>query len=276
MENAEISKTTMQYKDTLFRTLFSEENRFLELYNAVTGDHIPDGTAVTPFPSNSLLARFNDLAACIGSQLVVFFEHQSSSSNNMPLRLLRYVTDVLYSQIVDLDKLYGSAQVMIPTPMFFVVYNGEQKLEKKVVRLSDAFLVKESEPSLELTAKVIDINYFSGESALDRSDSLKGYSYLIAEVRNHLRTGISRDMSIVAAINSCIKQDILKAFLEDNYEEVIKMLAYEYNAEAERRAISQESWQGGIDLIVKLLREGLSIEEAYAKAIQSAPPDCSL
>ena len=47
------------------------------------------------------------------------------------------------------------------------------------------------------------------------------------------------------------------------------MLAYEYDAEAERRVLRQEGRQEGIDLIAKLLREGLSIEEAYAKAIQS-------
>jgi len=278
VENIDISKTSRQYKDTLFRALFGDDRRFLELYNAVDDKHFPDDTIVTPCPSNSLLARFNDLAACIGSQLVVFFEHQSSISKNMPLRLLQYATDILYSQIVDMDKLYGSTQIIIPTPKFFILYNGGQKLEGKAVRLSDVFAIKEQEPPMELTAKVIDINYTSGEVALSRSNSLKGYSFLVAQVRKHLNAGKNRDASIVEAIELCIEQDILKDFLRNNYKEVIKMLTYEYDAEAEKRVLLQEGRQEGrqevLELVSKLLREGLSLEEAYAMAVQSLSTSC--
>ena len=99
-------KSERKYKDTLFRKLFGDSKNFLELYNAVADEHYPDDTIVTPCPSNDLLARFNDLAACIGNQLIVFFEHQSQISTNMPLRLLPYVHDILYSQIIDMNKLY--------------------------------------------------------------------------------------------------------------------------------------------------------------------------
>jgi len=228
----------------------------------------------------------------------VFFEQQSTPSKNMPLRLLRYVTDVLYSQIVDLDRLYGSAQVMIPAPKFYVLYNGEQKLQERVIKLSDAFLRNDTEPALELTAKVIDINIGSGESALGRSASLKGYSFLIAEIRRNQSGGMPRDAAITTAMDLCIRQDILKTYLEDHYSEVIKMLNYEYDADAERRVIRQESFEEGIekgikkgikkgrqegikkgrqegqqegrqeviDLIAKLLKEGLSPDEAIVSA----------
>ena len=120
MDNFTSQKSGRQYKDTLFRTLFGESKKFLELYNAVADEHYPDDTIVTPCPSNDLLAKFNDLAACIGNQLIVFFEHQSTVSSNMPLRLLSYVTDILYLHIVDKDKLYSNTQVMIPSPKFYV------------------------------------------------------------------------------------------------------------------------------------------------------------
>ena len=126
MANAQ--KLTLQHKDTLFRTLFSDSKNFLELYNAVSDENLPDDTEVTPYPTNELLAKFNDLAAGIGNQLVVFFEHQSTPSPNMPLRLLSYVADILYLHIVDKAKLYGTERVMVPTPRFYVLYNGEQNL----------------------------------------------------------------------------------------------------------------------------------------------------
>ena len=105
MENTNAQKSGRQFKDTLFRTLFSDSKNFLELYNAIADKHFPGDTDVTLCPSNDLLAKFNDLAACIENQLVVFFEHQSTISRNMPLRLLSYVTDILYLHIVDRDKL---------------------------------------------------------------------------------------------------------------------------------------------------------------------------
>lgn len=245
MKNSESVNTSRQYKDTLFRALFSDGKEFLALYNAVADDHYPDDTDVTPCPNNPILARFNDVAFRIGSQIVVFFEQQSSLSKNMPLRLLRYVTDVLYSQIVDMDKLYGSAQVMIPAPKFYILYNGKQKVREKVIKLSDAFILSDSEPGLELTARIININYNNGEAALDRSASLKGYSFLIETIRNNQDSGMTRDESIAAAIDLCIKQDVLRTYLEAHYAEVIKMLNYEYDAEAERRVLQQESRQEG-------------------------------
>jgi hypothetical protein len=156
--------TSKQYKDTLFRTLFGDEENFLEMYNAVADDHIPKGTAVTPCQTSSLLSRFNDLAFRIGEQLVVFCEHQSTINPNMPVRILRYITDILYSSIVDIDELYRSTQVKIPAPVIFVLYNGEKHIENRVLRLSDAYMKADAanakpdaEPALELTAKVVDI-----------------------------------------------------------------------------------------------------------------------
>ena len=41
--------------------------------------------------------------------------------------------------------------VPLPTPEFYTFYNGKEKWEKeKELRLSDAYIVKDGEPSLEL------------------------------------------------------------------------------------------------------------------------------
>ena len=44
----QIQKTSRQYKDTLFRSLFSDGQKFLELYNAVADESYPGDTDVTP------------------------------------------------------------------------------------------------------------------------------------------------------------------------------------------------------------------------------------
>ena len=277
-----MDKIKKQYNDTLFRTLFGDESAFLDLYNALADDRFPEETIVTPCQTNSLLARYNDLAFCIGPQLVVFCEHQSTWSVNLPLRLLRYVTDILYSNIFDIDKLYGSALVKIPTPKIFMLYNGEPQIKSQVLKLSNAFIAEDSEPALELTAKVVNINYGSGEPALNRCTSLNDYSFLIAEIRARLRNGMTRDEAIISAIDFCIEKGVLADFLRKNYQEVIKMLNYEYDAEAERRVLMQEGIEMGremgreegreegremgMDALAKLLREGLPLDVALEKA----------
>ena len=109
-----------------------------------------------------------------------------------------------------------------------------------------------------------------GDIALDRSASLHGYSFLVAEIRNNIRGGMTRDDAIIAAIELCIRQDVLKTFLKDHFEEVIKMLNYEYDAEAEKRIIRQEGRsegrQEGVDILAKFLKDGLPVDEALEKA----------
>jgi len=280
MENSNTQKTAKQYKDTLFRTLFGSSKNFLELYNAVADEHYPSDTIVTPCPSNDLLAKYNDLAACIGNQLIVFFEHQSTGSKNMPLRLLSYVSDILYLHIVDRDKLYGSAQVMIPTPKFYVLYNGEQKLDSDMLKLSDAFMLKDTEPMLELTAKIVDIKINSGEVALSRSTTLQGYSFLIEEVRKNQLYGMTRDKAIVTAIDTCIGLDILTDFLTEHYAEVSKMLNWEYDAEAERRVLTEEAIEIGVqqgrqdvvEELAEMINEGIPFDVALEKIKTASKP----
>jgi len=269
MENQYIQKANREYKDTVFRTLFGDAKHFLELYNAVADEHYPADTPVEPCPSNDLLAKFNDVAACIGNQLIVFFEHQSSRSVNMPLRLLSYATDMFNLHIIDKDKLYGNTQVKIPTPKFYVVYNGEQSFGTKELRLSDAFIIEESEPALELIAKVVDINPNSGEAALTRSTTLQGYSHLIGEIRNNEISGMARDKAIACAIDFCIDNDILAEFLTEHYQGVSKMLNWEYDADAEKRVLKKEAIEEGraegAELLAKMLKEGIPLDEALEK-----------
>ena len=55
-------------------------------------------------------------------------------------------------------SLYDRKQKPIPTPEFFVIYNGKGKYpEKKVLRLSDAYIEKQEAPCLELTVPVYNI-----------------------------------------------------------------------------------------------------------------------
>ena len=105
--------------------------------------------------------------------------------------------------------------------------------------------MQSTSPALELIAKVVDINLESGEAALTRSATLQGYSYLINEIRVNINAGMTRDKAVVNAIDTCVEQEILVEFLTEHYSEVVKMLRWDYDADAEKRVLRQESHEEG-------------------------------
>lgn len=64
---------------------------------------------------------------------------------------------------------------------------------------------------------------------LERSKTLKDYSYFIYLIKQYLREGFSLENSIEKAIKDCMKQDRLKEFLREHGSEVINMLFTKFN-----------------------------------------------
>ena len=182
---------------------------------------------------SSLLLRYNDLAFAIDGQLLFMIEHQSLISPNLPIRFLSYITDILYTWFVETDKLYGTTLRKIPTPKCYVLYNGIEPLKEETLKLSDAFCINDKHASLELEVTIIDVNYCNENEVLAKSESLKGYAYLVEQIRLNKAKGFSQDKAISIAIDICIKENILLEFLKKNYREVAKMLNLQYDQEGE-------------------------------------------
>jgi hypothetical protein len=256
-------KSGNDVKDTLFRKLFSEKERAIELCNALEcTNYQSDVNAMVCSLDDSLLRRYNDSAIAIENKLIVFSEHQSSLNPNMPIRMLSYVTDTYYSWFVKMKEIYKEQLFKIPTPKFYVLYNGEKELTQDVLRLSDAFELESGEFTLELTVKVLNVNFGSGCDALEKSPSLKGYSYLVELIRQHQKSGLSRDKAIKPAIKQCIDENILAEFLQENFEEVANMLAREYRIEDEIEARVEEGLEKHIvESAKRMLRSGRSLSE---------------
>ena len=71
------------------------------------------------------MAIKNDLSFVIDSRLSLY-EHQSTYSPYLPLRMLLYLAD-LYADLTKNENLYGRKKVMLPPPRFIIFYNGEEK-----------------------------------------------------------------------------------------------------------------------------------------------------
>ena len=147
----ESNSVNTRYKDTLFRMLFKEKPRLLELYNAIndTDYNNPDDLEVVTL-ENAIYMSFKNDVSCLLDMRIQLFEHQSTVNPNMPLRDLIYVCDQYEKYIVKKD-IYSRRMIKLPTPKFVVFYNGsELQPERREMYLSEAFEKPDDNPSLEL------------------------------------------------------------------------------------------------------------------------------
>ena len=254
-----LQETSGKFLDTFFRYFFRDEIRALELYSAIVGEKILGKVKI--YDDGGFWARQNDLLFIVNSQLIVMCEHQSTLSPNMPLRLLLYFSLILGAQVFGDKMVYGKSPIKIPTPKFYVLYNGEEKLHDQILKLSDTFLLQNEEVMLEATVKVININWEEGKPILSRSPSLEGYAYLIAELRKNILLGMDRDRAIGKAIETCIEKGKIAEFLKGRFEEVAAMLNFEYSQERCDEVMRQEGREEEkSETVIQMRTEGFDDE----------------
>ena len=242
-----MEKENREHKDSLFVDLFYQDEtakkNLLSLYNALHDTNYEDETIIRKVKIDDVLYKNfkNDISCEVNGLVLVFGEHQSTINRNMPLRCLMYVGRA-YEQLVDSKARYRTTLVKIPTPEFYVFYNGEkeQPLEQ-VLTLSDAFMNPVGENSVELKVKVININSDKAHGILDKCGILKEYSQFISTVRKYSE----EEGAIKKAIKECIEKGILADYLKRKGSEVENMLIAEYSYEEDMQVKLQEGiWQG--------------------------------
>ena len=151
-------------------------------------------------------------------------------------------------------------------------YNGKEEYPENVtLRLSDAFMTAPVRPNLELIVSVMNINYNKSSELLNACKPLKEYTLFVDTVRRH--TKHDRENGFKNAITECIRNDILREYLQRKSREVINMLTAEYDydvdiavqREEERALALQEgeargSHQKALETAKNLLTLKLSIE----------------
>lgn len=187
----------------------------------------------------------NDISFEVNGTVIVFGEHQSTVNPNMPLRCLMYAGRA-YEQLTDDNVKYKTTLVKIPTPEFYVFYNGIQKvpLEQELF-LSDAFLDTTKKDNLELKVKVFNINSNKAHTLLDKCPILKEYSLFIDRVRNYRNK--NSKTALKDAIYDCIESGILVEYLKRKGSEVRNMLTMEYSYEKDMQVKQEEARLAGLE-----------------------------
>ena len=271
-----------KHKDSVFSTLFNNPETLRELYSAIEGVSIPPDMSIDINTLSDVLIRgqINDLSFTIDNRLVILVEHQSTISENLPLRLLEYIGDV-YEKIVSQERRFKKNLEKIPRPEFIVLYNGNEPFpERKELRLSKAFMdvqdLKLSDSDklpLELIVQVYNINQGFNSEILRKSVILEGYSILISKIWEHRNNKITLEKSLDLAIKYCIDNNILKDFLKKHGSEVYSMLYGEYRFEDEAAVLKKEAREEGHaeghaegrieekKYVLDLIAQGLSADE---------------
>ena len=239
------------YKDTVFRMLFSDRKNLLSLYNAVNQKHYtdPEDLEIVTLENAIYMGMKNDLAFIIDTNLYLY-EHQSTYNPNMPLRDLFYISNE-YQKLLDKKSLYSSSLQKIPAPNFIELYNGTDTLSDfSEHRLSSAFENLSGEPKLELIVTVLNINEGHNALLMEHCQTLKEYSQYVAKVRKYA-AGMPLDQAVEYAVDECIKENILADFLRKNRAEVISMSIFEYDKEEEEKKLRKAEFEAGVSLGVE-------------------------
>ena len=240
-----IPTANRQYKDTVFRMLFSEKENLLSLYNAVTGNAYQnaDDLKIVTLENAIYMGMKNDLAFMLETNIYLY-EHQSTLNPNIPLRDLIYI-GIEYQQYVDDKSLYSSRLQKIPAPKFMVFYNGTDAVDDRVeLRLSKAYEHLAGEPDLELKVLMLNVNEGHNKELMEQCQTLKEYAIYVARVRKYT-SEMNLNDAVARAIDECIKEGILVEFLRKNRSEVKMVSILEYDKEWEEKKLRKAEYEAG-------------------------------
>ena len=271
-----IKKTNDRYRDSLFRTIFGEDKECaMALYNAVNGTDYTDceNLQIVTLKDALYIGRKND-AAYIFHDLLSVFEQQSSYNPNMPLRGLGYISDSYEEYIAeafdDPGIIYTGKQMRIPTPRYYVLYNGpDTEMKDHEMRLSDAY---DGDGDIEVIAHLININKEKNNKLLEMCKPLRDYAELVYRVRKNKAEFGDNQKAVAVAVDSCIKDGIFADILRKEMAKVTSMLIRGLTDEELQRLRDkeQEELRQGKEEVKQMTEEAKQMTEEAKQMTEEA------
>ena len=259
------NQNNKQYRDSVFRHYFKDKTRLLSLCNAVLDTNYTDTNElkITNLDEAVFNGQKNDIGCVIGGKFLVLIEHQSTVNENMPLRCLSYVAEILNNLIEKKRTIYQRAMIKIPAPEFIVFYNGdEDEPLKREMRLSDAFLAETH--ALELIVTAYNINFGLSQPLIEKCSYLHDYSFFVDKVKQGKTNGLTTDKAIKEAVQYCIENGIMGSYLKEHAEEVFRMAIDVWDINEAKHYWKEEGVEEGVLSSLKNLMKNmnLSLEKA--------------
>lgn len=243
-------KTNRNYRDGVFRSLFNEKEKMLELYNAVAdtdyGEEMLDKIKVLTIENPLYLGLRNDVAFSLPEKVLFFTEHQSTLCGNIPIRTAGYFGEVLQDMFG--DEIYRERKLFLAPPEFYILYNGGLKTpQEQIFKLSDHYIKTPPVNSAEIIVKFINICYNKDNKILQKSKTLREYSQLMHYIDANIKAGIEKDEAIDMAVKRAAEEKVLTEFLRKNGSEVVGMLHGEVTMERYGEIRREEGYEDGYE-----------------------------
>lgn len=130
-------------KDSVFTHLFQNKRYVLQIFKALhpeDKDVTEDMIEIVTLENIIVDDIYNDLGFMVGELLVILVEAQSTWTVNIIIRLLLYIAQTYHDYIGKKElNVYGSRKIAVPKPELYVIYTGDEEIEKDVISLSEEF-----------------------------------------------------------------------------------------------------------------------------------------
>ena len=237
-------------KDSVFTYLFSDVKYVAQMYRALhpeDKDFTDDMVKIVTLENILTNGIYNDLGFTVNDKLIFLVEAQSTWSENIIIRSLLYLAQS-YQDYIDENELnlYSGKKISIPKPELYVIYTGNNKVDKKYISLSEEFWNGEI-TSVDVRVRVLTesekgniiYQYIAFSKVFDDQVKLYGYT----------------QKAILETIRICLDDNILDDFLKSRESEVYDIMFALFDEEKYRKLAMKEI-------------EEEAIEEGRAKGIE--------
>lgn len=111
-----------------------------------------------------------------------------------------------------------------------------------------AFANKAARSDVELTVRMLNINYGYNGLLMEKCSVLKEYSEFVDITRKFMLENKHVETALAEAVDYCIEKGILEMFLRKNRAEVLGMLLEEFDVKKYERTLRSEGLEEGMEL----------------------------
>ena len=122
---------------------------------------------------------------------------------------------------------------------------------------------------MELKVDIYNINYEKAPEIIDRSKSLNDYSLFVHTVKMGVQEGRTFDEAVEDAVVYCIRNNIMKEFLELHGSEVSNMLLSEWNMDEALEVTQEEAFADGVEYgLERGIEQGMELGVAQGETAE--------
>ena len=237
-------------KDCVFTNLFSIPKYSSLLYNTFHPQLNPvKENEIKNFAISNILVNgiFNDLSFLVKNTYFFIMEAQTTWSEHILLREILYLMTIYKNYCTEKKyNLYGNKKIILPFPEMYVLYTGTNKnIPDKLDFKNIYFNGKENINHLNFDIPVIT-------KSINDNDILGQYIRFTKESYRFVNEYGKSKEAILEFINFCIKNKILKEYLETKKTEVLSIMMtlfnQEYAMEMYRYEIEEEGKKKGEEI----------------------------